>query len=196
MTAQLYSVPGQTERRRKDFLEWKGLDLSSKLSLTCVGNVIIKVFIILFLLVGIANILEIFKIVSKLSFQLSFQVYSLLSQTEEERKAFFRGRKKGDHIMRLRQEHFVVIGNEKVSPYVKFEIILPLLCFLLDPLTNKLCSTWSSMINLWINPRTCQKIRILQSARQRSKNYLELSKENVLGNMMLSHWPCLLESSS
>ena len=102
MTAQLHSVPGQTKRRRKDFLEWKGLDLYSKLSLTCGGNVIIKVLIILFLLVGIANILEIFKIVSKLSFQLNFQVYSLHSQTEEERKAFFGGRKKGDHIMRLR----------------------------------------------------------------------------------------------
>ena len=28
------------------------------------------------------------------------------------------------------------------------------------------------------------------SARQRSNNYLELSKENVSGNMILSHWPC------
>ena len=31
------------------------------------------------------------------------------------------------------------IRHEKVSPFVKFEIILPLLCFLLDPLTNKHC---------------------------------------------------------
>ena len=35
------------------------------------------------------------------------------------------------------QEHLVDIRDEKVSPFVKFEIILPLLCFLLDPLTNK-----------------------------------------------------------
>ena len=55
------------------------------------------------------------------------------------------------------QEHLVVIRDEKVSPFVKFEIILPLLCFLLDPLTNKHCRTWSSMINLWIDSRTCQK---------------------------------------
>ena len=31
----------------------------------------------------------------------------------------------------------------KVSPFVKFEKILPLLCFLLDALTNKNCKTWS-----------------------------------------------------
>ena len=37
----------------------------------------------------------------KLSFQLSVQAYSLLGQTEEERKAFFRGYKKGGRIVRL-----------------------------------------------------------------------------------------------
>ena len=39
MTAQVYSVSGQTEGRRKPFLEWTSIDLSSKLSLTCGGNV-------------------------------------------------------------------------------------------------------------------------------------------------------------
>ena len=39
MSAQVYSVPGQTEGRRKAFLEWKIIDLSSKLSLTCGGKV-------------------------------------------------------------------------------------------------------------------------------------------------------------
>ena len=39
MSAQIYSVPGQTEGRRKAFLEWTSIDLSSKLSLTCEGNV-------------------------------------------------------------------------------------------------------------------------------------------------------------
>ena len=53
--------------------------------------------------------------------------------------------------------------------------------FLLDPLTNKHCRTWSSMIHLWIDSRTYQK--------QRSSNYFEPSKENVLGNMMLPDWP-------
>ena len=35
MSAQLYSAPSQTEGRRKALLEWKGIDLSLKLSLTC-----------------------------------------------------------------------------------------------------------------------------------------------------------------
>ena len=39
MSAQVYSVPGQTEGRRKAFSEWTGIDLSSKVSLTCGGNV-------------------------------------------------------------------------------------------------------------------------------------------------------------
>ena len=39
MSVQVYSVPGQTEGRRKAFLEWTSIDLSSKLSLTCGGNV-------------------------------------------------------------------------------------------------------------------------------------------------------------
>ena len=39
MSAQVYPVPGQTDGRRKVFLEWKNIDLSYKLSLTCVGNV-------------------------------------------------------------------------------------------------------------------------------------------------------------
>ena len=36
---QLYFVLGQTEGRRKAFLEWTSIDLSSKLSLTCRRNV-------------------------------------------------------------------------------------------------------------------------------------------------------------
>ena len=38
MSAQLYSVPGQTEGK-KAFLEWTRIDLFSKLSLTCGSNV-------------------------------------------------------------------------------------------------------------------------------------------------------------
>ena len=39
MSAQIYSVPGHTEGRRKAVLECKSIDLSSKLSLSCGGNV-------------------------------------------------------------------------------------------------------------------------------------------------------------
>ena len=54
MSAQVYSDFGQTERRRKAFLNFL---LHVGVMLT-----IIKVFIILFLLVGIGDILVIFKI--------------------------------------------------------------------------------------------------------------------------------------
>ena len=39
MSAQKYSLLGQTERRKKAFLEGTSIDLSSKLSLTYEGNV-------------------------------------------------------------------------------------------------------------------------------------------------------------
>ena len=39
MSIQVYSVPGQAEGRRKAFSEWKSIDLSYELSLTCRGNV-------------------------------------------------------------------------------------------------------------------------------------------------------------
>ena len=38
MSAQVYSIPGQTERRRKAFLEWKSIDFSYEISLTCGCN--------------------------------------------------------------------------------------------------------------------------------------------------------------
>ena len=40
MVGQVYSVPGYTEGKTKALLEWKSIDLSSKLSLICGGNVI------------------------------------------------------------------------------------------------------------------------------------------------------------
>ena len=39
----------------------------------------------------------------------------------------------------MQDYHLVDIRHEKVSPFVKFEIILPLLCFLLDPLKSNPC---------------------------------------------------------
>ena len=64
---------------------------------------IIKVFIILFLLClwKQGTPWQFSKQISKLYFQLSFQIYSLLGQTEGEGKAFFGGCKKGDNIVRL-----------------------------------------------------------------------------------------------
>ena len=69
-------------------------------------------------------------------------------------RLFLRGARRGTALWYYPQEYLVVIRDEKVSPFVKFEIILPLLCFLLDPITNKHCRAWSSVINLWIDFRT------------------------------------------
>ena len=96
MSAQVYSVPGQTEGKRKAFLEWTSIDISSKLSLTCGVDVNYYKSVhhpIPTLAVEIGN--------TQLFFQLSVQVYSLFSQTEGERKAFFGGCKKEGHIVRL-----------------------------------------------------------------------------------------------
>ena len=84
----------------------------------------------------------------------------------------------------------VVIRDEKVSLFVNFEIILPLLCFLLDHRTNKHCRTWSSMINLWVDFRTYQKYRILLQQGKGLAITQSLQKKMFWGNMMLSHSPC------
>ena len=120
-------------------------------------------------------------------------IYFLFLAKLNRKGKIFDGARREAALWDYSQEHLVVIKYEKVCPFVKFEIILPLICCLLDPLTNKHCSAWSSMINLWIDSRTCQKYITLLSAKQKSNNYLELSKENVLGeccHMILSHWPC------
>ena len=74
--------------------------------------------------------------------------------------------------MRLFQEHLLVC-NKRWKSLSFCEIwnnpTPPL--FLLKPITNKHYRTKSSI-------------------KSRSNNYLELSKENVLENIMLSHWPC------
>ena len=105
-------------------------------------------------------------------------------------KAFFGGCKKGCRILRLPPRAISCHKRWKSISFCEIWNNLTLVCSLLGSLTNKHCRVWSSMINLWIDSRTCQKYRVLLSSRQRSNNYLELSKENVLGNMMRPHWPC------
>ena len=114
MSVQVYSAPGQTEVSSVAFFEWKSIDLSYELSLTC-GDVLI------------------------------------LAKLKGRGRPFLKGARRGATLWDYLQEHLVVIRDEKVSPFVKFEIILPLVCFLLDPLPNKHCRRWISMINLWID---------------------------------------------
>ena len=72
-----------------------------------------------------------------LSFQLSVQVCSLLGQNEGERKACFEGCKKEGYIVKLPPRALGCHKRWKVSPFVKFEIVLPLLWLSLDPFRNK-----------------------------------------------------------
>ena len=151
MSAQVYSAPGQAEEWSKTFLEWKIIDLNPMNSLTCGGNV------------------NCYKSVhhpvptrENRGHAGNFQNKSVSSAFNwVSRYILFLAKLKSTRreatLQDYPQEHLVVIRDEKVSPFVKFEIILPLLCFLLDSLTNKHCRTWSSMINLWIDSRTCQK---------------------------------------
>ena len=108
------------------------------------------------------------------------QYLLFLAKLKGRGKPFLKGTRREATLWDYPQEQLVVIRNEKVSPFVIFEIILPLLSFLLGPLTNKCFGTWRSMINLWIDSRKCEKWRILLWASQRSSNYLEPSKENAL----------------
>ena len=77
-----------------------------------------------------------------------------LPKLKGKERSSLEGCKKGDHIARLLLGRY---KTWKILSFVKIEIILPFLCFLLDPLTNKHCRTRSSMTNLWIDFWTCQK---------------------------------------
>ena len=102
MTIQIYSVPCQTVGKRMTFLERTSIDLSSKLSPTCGGNVNYYKSVHPIPTLPVRIPWQFSKQISKLSFQLSVQVYSLLGQIERE-KTFFGGCKKGGHIVRLPQ---------------------------------------------------------------------------------------------
>ena len=133
-------------------MKWKSTDLPSKLYLTKGGNVSYYYRVFIILIVGIGISWQFSKQISKLSFQLSVQKYSLLGQREGERV------QEGGNIVRLPPR---VLGcyHKRWKSLSFCEIwnnpTLPL--FFIRPLTNRHCWTWSSMINLWIDSRTSQK---------------------------------------
>ena len=112
----------------KAFLKWtRRTDLSSKLSLTCGGNVnyYIKVFIILFLLCleEQETPWQFSKQISNFFFQLNFQIHSLLAQIEGERKAFFARVQDGaTHCKIIPQEDLVDIKELKWKSLSSCEI--------------------------------------------------------------------------
>ena len=88
-----------------------------------------------------------------------------LAKLKRRERPFLQGTKREAALWDYPQEHLVVVREEKTCPFVKFEMILPLLCCLLDPFTNKHCRAWSSIINLWTDSRTCQKNPAVSKAK-------------------------------
>ena len=159
ISAPVYSLPGQTEGKSKVFFEWKSKDLSHELSLTCVVNVNYY-----------KSVHHPIRTREKRKHTGNFQNKSVnsafnwvsrynlfLAKLKERGRPFLEGPRSGAHCEITLQEDLIVVRDEKVSPFVKFEKILSLLWFVLNRYRNKHCSTWSSMINLWIDSRACQK---------------------------------------
>ena len=118
--------------------------------------IIIEVFIILFLLVRIGNILAIFKINQQTLLSIECQgIFSSWPNWSVQ---------EGKGHCKITPKSTWLSKEMKKSPIVKFEINL--FCFLLNPLANTHCRTWTSIINFWID---CW---IPMSARQRSSYYL------------------------
>ena len=156
MSAQVYSVPGQTEGRRKALLEWKSIDLSYELSLTCGGNV--NYYKSVHHPIPTRENRKHHGNCQNKSVSSAFNWVSrcilFLAKPKGRGRSFLEGPRRGGTLWDYSQKHLVVIRDRKVSAFVKFDKIPSLLCFLLDPLANKHCRTWSSMINLWIDSRT------------------------------------------
>ena len=150
-------LPVKLKKEGRASLDGESIDLSSKLSVTCGGNM--NYYKSNQHPCNFQN-----KSVSS-PFNWVCRYILLLAKLKEKGKPFLEGARSGVTLWDYPQEHLVTIRDENVSPFVKFEIILSLLWLLLDPLTNKHCRTCSSMINLWIDSRTCQKWRILLSGR-------------------------------
>ena len=103
-------------------MEKKDIDLSSKLSLTCGVNV---------------NYYKSVHHPIPTQHPGNFQNKSVSSLFNSvSRYIMSRGARRGNAFWDYSQAYLVVIKDEKVCPFVKFEIILPLPCCLLDQLYN------------------------------------------------------------
>ena len=102
-------------------------------------------------------------------FKLTVHMYSLLGQTEGRRKVDFlkedwgRRRVHGE----TSKSNWYLQETQTVSPFVKFEISSPLLCYLLDLITNNYINVRCSMISniLWIDTRMCRKNPLLTAGK-------------------------------
>ena len=96
-------------------------------------------------------------------------VNSLLAQTEGGMMVVFlkqdweKRRVHGE----ISKSNWFLQETKKVSPFVRFEIILPLLCYLSDPTTNNYISVRRSITNkiLWIDSRMCQMTSLVTAGK-------------------------------
>ena len=65
-----------------------------------------------------------------------------LSKLKRKGRSLLRGARSGSALWDYSQEYFVIIRDKKLSPFVKFEIILPLLCFCNTPLQISIVGHW------------------------------------------------------
>ena len=149
-----FQVSAQVKWKGRHF--WSGrkhIDLSSKLSITYASNINYYKSVyrpiptlsvrksvhnpIPNLSVRTGNILAIFKTNQQTLLSLEFpDIFSSCPNGRGKKDLSWKGSTRGTTFWDYLQEYLVVIRDKKVSPFVKFEIILPLLCFLLDSLTN------------------------------------------------------------
>ena len=130
MSAQVHSVPGQTEGKRKVFFEWKSIDISFEWSLTSGVNVNYYKSVHRPIPTGEnrehpGNFQN--KSVSS-AFNWVSRYILFLAKLKGKGRPFLEDPLRGATLWYYPQEYLVVIRDEKVS-LVKFEIILPLLCF-------------------------------------------------------------------
>ena len=111
----------------------------------------------------------------------------MLSYWRGEEGLFWRVQEGGSHWDYLQE--YLVHERWKVSPFVKFEIILPLLYFLLNPLTNK-CPGHGVYDKIVDGFRDLSKLKSCSHQGKGLINTFSFQKKTFFGNMMLSHWPC------
>ena len=120
---------------------------------------------------------------------MSVQVYYVLGQTDGERKSFFGGCKKGEHTVRLPPVAFSCHNRWKSLSFCEiWNNSTPSLLFIRPPYKEAL-QDMEFYYNFVDRFQDLSKVKNPAVSKAiRSNNYFELSKENVLGNMMLSHW--------
>ena len=131
MSVQVYPALSRTEGKRKGFLEWTTIDLCGD-NVSCYksGHHLIST-----LPVGIGNTLAIFKTNQQALLSIECPgIFFFAAKLKRRGRSFLKGARRKASLWDYSHEHLVVIRNGNVCPFVKFEIIGPLLCCLLDPL--------------------------------------------------------------